>query len=72
MTYCGVKDNDLGCVVSDFGGDHVDRKSTTGYVFKVADVAVSWRSENKTIVSLPTIEAEYAALSTFASKSSGY
>ena len=48
---------------ADWGGDENDRKSTSGYVFKLSSGAVSWRSKKQTCVALSTAEAEYIALS---------
>jgi len=48
-----------GYVDSDFAGDLDKRKSTTGYVFTLAGVAVSWLSKLQTVVALSTTEAEY-------------
>ena len=46
-----------GYVDSDFVGDLDKRKSTTGYVFTLAAVALSWESKLQTIVALSTTEA---------------
>lgn len=42
----------LGFVDSDLAGDHVDRQSTTDYLFQLAFDAVYWRSKKHTIVFL--------------------
>ena len=47
---------------SDWGGDIDDRKSTSGYVFKVGDSVVSWCSKKQPTVALSTAEAELIAL----------
>lgn len=47
---------------SDWAGDKNDRKSTSGYVFKVFGNTVSWGSRKQTTVSLSSTEAEYIAL----------
>ena len=39
-----------------------DRRSTSGYLFKLSGAAVSWRSKRQTCASLSTTEAEYMAL----------
>ena len=44
-------------------GDTNEQKSTSGYVFMMADAAISWRSKKKSSVVLSTLEAEYMALS---------
>ena len=46
-----------------WGGDMDDRRSTTGNVFSLAGGAVSWLSKKQTVVALSTSEAEYVALS---------
>lgn len=47
---------------ADWAGDHETRRSTTGYIFTMAGVAVSWASKLQQTVALPTMEAEYMAL----------
>jgi len=46
---------------ADYGGDLDTRRSTTGYVFKVAGGAVSWSSKLQKTVAVSTTEAEYMA-----------
>ncbi|KAF1322206.1 Integrase catalytic core protein, partial [Globisporangium splendens] len=48
---------------ADWAGDVADRKSTSGYVFKLAGGPISWGSKKQSSVSLSTSEAEYIALS---------
>lgn len=48
---------------ADWAGDHVDRKSTSGYTFMLMGAPVSWGSKKQSSVSLSTSEAEYIALS---------
>ena len=48
---------------SDFAGDTSDRKSTTGWIFKIESNTVSWKSKKQKSVTLSTTEAEYLAAS---------
>ena len=50
-------------VDSDYAGDRIDRRSTTGYVIKIAGAAVSWSSKKQTTVALSTAESEFVAAS---------
>ena len=63
------KDEQRECVGfsdADWGGDLDDRKSTSGYLFKLSGAAISWRSKKQTCVALSTAEAEYMALASAA------
>jgi hypothetical protein len=51
----------IGWTDSDYAGDSDDRKSTSGYVFKLASGAISWSSKKQPIVTLSTTEAEFVA-----------
>ncbi|KAG7884784.1 hypothetical protein KL936_005436 [Ogataea polymorpha] len=46
---------------ADWGGN-VDRSSTTGYVFVLANAPITWRSKKQATVALSSTEAEYMAL----------
>jgi hypothetical protein len=46
--------------------DHVDCKSTTGFIFKMAGGPISWRSRKQSITATSSTEAEYVAVSTSA------
>ena len=59
----------IGYSDADWGGDINDRKSTSGYIFKLNGGAVSWRSKKQTCVALSTAEVEYIALSAAAQES---
>ena len=48
---------------SDWAGDLDDRKSTSGYLFRLSGAPISWRSRKQTSVALSTAEAEYVSLS---------
>ncbi|KAH9707030.1 Integrase catalytic domain-containing protein [Citrus sinensis] len=61
LCYGGSEFTVRGYVDSDFAGDLDKRKSTTGYVFTLAEAAVSWVSKLQTVVALSTTEAEYMA-----------
>ncbi len=53
----------VGYVDSDFAGDQDSRKSTTGYVFLLSGIAVSWGSKKQQPVATSTVETEYIAAS---------
>jgi hypothetical protein len=46
---------------SDFAGCVDSRKSTSGYIFLLAEGAISWRSGKQTIVATSTMEVEFIA-----------
>jgi hypothetical protein len=48
---------------SDYANDTTDRKSTTGWIFKLGENTISWKSRKQNSVSLSTTEAEYMAAS---------
>jgi hypothetical protein len=59
---CSGSNNKLvGYSDSDFGGDIDDRKSTTGVMFFMGEMRISWQSHKQTAVALSTCEAEYMA-----------
>ena len=51
----------IGYSDSDFVGCVDSRKSTSGYIFKLADGAVSWRSAKQTLTATSTMEAEFVS-----------
>ena len=52
----------VGFTDSDYAGDVEERKSTSGYVFKIGECIISWNSSRQKIVSLSSTEAEYISL----------
>lgn len=57
----GGENNFFGFTDSDYAGDMVDSKSTSGYVFLLSGGAVAWSSRKQPIVTLSTTEAEFVA-----------
>ena len=51
---------------ADWAGELDTRKSTSGYLFMINNVPVSWRSKLQSCVALSTAEAEYMALASAA------
>lgn len=52
----------VGYCDSDYAGDLDKRRSTTGYVFTIANAPVSWKSTLQSAVALSTTEAEYMTI----------
>lgn len=48
---------------SDWSGDTVERKSTSGYFFRIMKAPISWSSKKQNVVALSSCEAEYIAAS---------
>ena len=46
---------------ADWCGDKVDRRSTSGYLFKFQNAPVSWCSKKQSVIALSSCEAEYVA-----------
>lgn len=51
--------NVIGYSDSNFAGCVNSQKSTSGYIFILADGAISWRSEKQTVVTTSTIQPEF-------------
>ena len=67
LKYDGNLDGDmlsliLGYLDSDWAGDMDTRCSTGGYVFLMCGAAISWSSKLQTSPALPSVEAEYMAI----------
>ncbi|XP_042059348.1 secreted RxLR effector protein 161-like [Salvia splendens] len=58
----GDDDPLIGYCDSDYAANLDNRKSQTGYIFKLHGAAVSWKSTLQPVVVLSTTEAEYIAL----------
>lgn len=56
----------VGYADADWGNDMNDRKSISGFVFKVVGSFVSWSTRKQVTVALSSTEAEYVALSSAA------
>ena len=64
LVYSGVSNKGLfACADSDWASNPVDRRSTTGYMVKLADAIFSWNSRAQRTVALSSTEAEYMSLS---------
>lgn len=70
LVYKCSGDNLVGFCDSDWGGDVVDRKSTSGYMFMFSNCLVQWSSKKQASVSLSSTESEYVAMSMAASEAS--
>lgn len=49
-------------VDADWAGDQVTRRSTTGFIFRLAGGPISWKSRLQPTVALSSTEAEYRAI----------
>ena len=62
LIYKHVQDLQLvGYSDSDFAGCQDEKKSTTGYIFKLAGGAVSWKSEKQKSIASSTMQAQFVA-----------
>lgn len=57
----GPQDGLQGFCDSDFAGDADNRRSTSGFVYKMNGAAITWQSRLQSTVSQSTMEAEYQA-----------
>jgi hypothetical protein len=53
----------VGYCDADWASDAIDRKSTSGFIFKLFDNPISWCSKKQPCTSLSSTEAEYVSLS---------
>ena len=58
----GRKQECIDYVDSDYAGDLDKRQFTTGYVFTLSQIPMSWHCTLQSTVALSTTEAEYMAL----------
>lgn len=58
-----LKINLFGYTDADYAGCIDTRKSTSGYVFVLANAPITWKCQKQTVVAQSTTEAEYLALS---------
>lgn len=59
----GESDELVGFSDANWGSDELDRRSWTGYLFKMSNGAITWKSGRQKTVALSSTEAEYMALS---------
>lgn len=53
----------VGYADADWGGNPIDRKSYTGYLFYYGNNLISWESKKQSVVALSSTEAEYMSIS---------
>ena len=65
LTYrCNSNEDKLDCMVdSDFAGDNIDRKSTTGFVIRMFGNIIYWKAQKQRTVTKNSTFAEYITLS---------
>ncbi|XP_065086823.1 uncharacterized protein LOC135708648 [Ochlerotatus camptorhynchus] len=57
-----VEQNLEGYCDADWAGDTIDRKSASGYLFRLEEATISWTSRKQSSVTTSTMDAEYVAL----------
>lgn len=62
LKFSGNINSLIGYSDADWGGDLINRKSTSAFVFFFGNCTVSWQSRLQPTVALSTVEAEYLAL----------
>jgi len=73
LVYDGAQANGLyGYTDSDWGNDPDDRRSIGGYVFLLADAAISWCSVKQRTTAQSTTEAEYMGLADAGNQAAWY
>ena len=73
IRYCGATGEGLhGYTDSSLGDQTDDRHSTSGYVFLLADGAISWSSQKQKTVAQSSTEAEYMAMADAANQAAWY
>ena len=73
IRYCGATGEGLhGYTDSSLGDQTDDRHSTSGYVFLLADGAISWSSRKQKTVAQSSTEAEYMAMADAANQAAWY
>lgn len=63
LVYKQTEEKLIGFSDADWGNDVNDRKSYSGYVFKLGNAGVSWEARKQRTVALSSTEAEYVAMS---------
>ncbi|KAG5875395.1 hypothetical protein JTB14_031369 [Gonioctena quinquepunctata] len=57
-----LKESLIGYADADWAEDSLDRKSNSGYIFKMNGGIISWESRKQTVVAISTAESEFVAL----------
>ena len=60
LTGCTL--NLIGYTDSDWAGDSIDQKSTSGYVLNLGSGPICWSSKKQSSIALSSIEAEYKGI----------